>query len=932
MTNGRILAAIAALVFTVPVPAAEERAWTETLERISSGVVSIRVDSTRAFDTEWNTSSQATGFVVDAERGLILTNRHVVTPGPVIAEAVFRNNEEVELTPVYRDPVHDFGFFRYDPDELKYIEPVELPLAPDAAGIGKEIRVIGNDAGEQLSILAGTIARLDRKAPEYGRGKYNDFNTFYLQAASGTSGGSSGSPVVNIEGEVVALNAGANNSAASSFFLPLDRIERALRKLQAGETVTRGTLQTTFRSEPYDELHRLGLTEEAERIVRKAFPEQTGMLAVDQVIPGSAAAEVLEPGDILIRIDGELVTQFVPLGAVLDSKVGEEIDVQVERGGRLIEATIRVDDLHAITPDEYLEFGDAIVNQLSYQQARHYNRGVSGVYVANPGYILSRSAIPRGAVIIEMDGEAISTLDDFEAALAELADGERALVRYVTMESPQNSTVRLLEMDRVWFPARRCARDDALGIWPCRDLAAGPEPQPKEGGSTRLTQYRDPIVRAIAPSLVVVNFDLPYTLSGVGDRHYYGTGLIVDRQRGYVLVDRNTVPIAIGDVTVTFAGSLEVAGKVEQLHPLHNYALVSYDPALIGSTPVKEAKFNTGTLRPGDEVWAVGIKGDHQLAHQQSLVSSVDPLTLPLSRTLRFRDSNIEAISLVNAPDDFDGVLVNRRGEVLATWSSFAVQTGNESAQFSRGVGAEVAQQFIDTVRAGKPFYSLEAEFVYAPLFAARKMGVDEDWVRRLEENNPVRRRALSVTRLVADSPASRLLKNGDMVLAIDGDVVTSFRELEHAVQKPEVTVTIWRNDTVMEIPVETAALDGRGIARAISWAGALIQEPHRAMAAQRGVSTEGVYVAYFSYGSPATRYGLWAGRRVVAVNEKPTPDLPAFVDAVKDIGHRESVRVKTVTWNGMAEVITLKLDTQYWPGYEIRRTDEGWRRVDLGS
>jgi S1-C subfamily serine protease len=932
MTNGRILAVVAALAFAASAPAAEKRAWTETLERISSGVVSIRVDSTRAFDTEWNTSSQATGFVVDAERGLILTNRHVVTPGPVIAEAVFRNNEEVQLTPVYRDPVHDFGFFRYDPAALKYIDPVELPLAPNAAGIGKEIRVIGNDAGEQLSILAGTIARLDRKAPEYGRGKYNDFNTFYLQAASGTSGGSSGSPVVNIEGEVVALNAGANNSAASSFFLPLDRIERALQKLQAGEPVTRGTLQTTFRSEPYDELHRLGLTEETERLVRKTFPEQTGMLTVDQVIPGSAAAGVLEPGDILVRINDELVTQFVPLGAVLDGSVGEEIRIEVERGGRAIDATIRVDDLHAITPDEYIEFGDAIVNKLSYQQARHYNKAVDGVYVANPGYILSRAAIPRGAVITEMDGESISTLDEFEAALTELADGARALVRYVTMESPQDSTVRLLEMDRVWFPARRCKRDDALGVWPCHELAPGPDPEPPEAGSTRLTEYRDPIVRAIAPSLVVVNFDLPYTLSGVGDRHYYGTGLIVDKERGYVLVDRNTVPIAIGDVTITFAGSLEVKGKVEQLHPLHNYAIVSYDPRTIGNTPVREAKFNIDTLRPGDDVWVVGIKSDHQLAHQQGTVSSVDPLTLPLSRTLRFRDSNIEAISLVNPPDDFDGVLVNKRGEVLATWSSFAIQTGGESAQFNRGVGAEVAQQFLETVRSGKPFYSLEAEFVYAPLFAARKMGVDEDWVKRLEENNPVRRRALSVTRLVADSPAAKLLKNGDMVLAIDGEVVTSFRELEHAVQKPEVTVTAWRNGEVMEIPVETAALDGRGITRAISWAGALIQDPHRAMAAQRGVSTDGVYVAYFSYGSPATRYGLWAGRRVVAVNEVPTPDLQAFIDAVKDIHHRDSVRLKTVTWNGMAEVITLKLDTQYWPGYEIRRTDEGWRRVDLGS
>ena len=932
MIHSRIVAGFATLMLASQAFAAEERVWTETLERISSGVVSIRVDTTRAFDTEWNTSTHATGCVVHAERGLILTNRDVVTPGPVIAEAVFRNNEEVALTPVYRDPVHDFGFFRYDPSKLKYIDPVELPLAPDAAGIGKEIRVIGNDAGEQLSILAGTIARLDRKAPEYGRGKYNDFNTFYLQAASGTSGGSSGSPVVNIEGEVVALNAGANNSAASSFFLPLDRIERVLEKLQQDEPVTRGTLQTTFRSEPYDELRRLGLTEDTESLARKRFPKQTGMLTVDQVIPGSPASGILAPGDILVRVNGELVTQFVPLGAILDSHVGEEIDIQLERGGRSISATVRVDDLHAITPDEYIEFGDGIVNQLSYQQARHYNRAAEGVYVANPGYLLSKAAIPRGAVIVEMGGESVATLDDFESALADLADGERVLVRYLTMENPQNSVVRLLEMNRVWFPSRRCARDDALGIWPCRNLADGPPPKAAESGSTRLTRYQDPTVREIAPSLVVVTFDLPYTLSGVADRHYYGTGLIVDKERGYVLVDRNTVPIAIGDVTITFAGSLEVRGKVEQLHPLHNYAIVSYDPATIGSTPVREATFNTKTLRPGDEVWVVGIKGDHQLVHQQSTVSSVDPLMLPLSRTLRFRDANIEGISLVNAPGDVDGVLVNKRGEVLATWSSFSVQTGGDSAQFNRGVSAEVAQQFVNIVRRGKPFYSLEAEFVYAPLFAARKMGVDDEWVGRLEENNPVKRRSLSITRLVAGTPAAELLRNGDLLLAIDGEVVTSFRELEEAVQKPEVEVTVWRNGEVMEIPVQTAALDGTGISRAISWAGALIQDPHRAMAAQRGVSREGVYVAYFSYGSPATRYGLWAGRRVVEVNETPTPDLSAFVDVVKDIEHRESVRIKTVSWNGTAEVITLKLDTQYWPAYEIRRTDDGWRRFDFGS
>ena len=907
---------------------AQERTWNATLEEISTAVVSIHVDSTRAFDTERNKSTQATGFVVDADNGLILTNRHVVTPGPVVAQAIFVNQEEVELTPLYRDPVHDFGFFRYDPAALRFIEPTQLPLVPEAAQIGRDIRVVGNDAGEQLSILAGTIARLDRQAPNYGRGNYNDFNTFYLQAASGTSGGSSGSPVIDIEGRVVALNAGANSQAASSFFLPLDRVSRALDLIRAGKPVPRGTLQSEFVHKPYAELRRLGLPQETEAVTRAAFPDQTGLLVVEHVIPGNDNA--LEPGDILLRVDGELVSEFVPLAAALDDNVGRFVEIEVERGGKVLRETLVVDDLHAITSDEYLEYAEGVFHNLSYQQARHFNRPVSGVYVANPGYVFGTAAIPRGSLIASLDGEPTDDLDAFQQVVERLPMGRRATVRFMQFDDPRTERQRSVINNRNWFPARRCKRDDALGLWPCEDLAQAPPPIPATPGSTTFPLRGDPHVQTITSSLVLVNFDMPYTVSGVSDRHYYGTGVIADTGRGWVVVDRNTVPVALGDVRITFAGSLETPGKVEYIHPLHNLAVVSYDPALIGDTPVRAADFSAEPVNPGEEIEVVGLKADHTLLSQPSEVRALIPAELPLSRSLRFRESNLEAITLVNGPDEYDGVIVDGAAAVRALWASFAFQQGREQTQFNMGVPASLVIDMLDSMRAGEPLRSLEVEWSLVPVASARNFGLPENWVQRYEQHNPLRRQVLSVTSVVAGSPAAEFFQSGDILLSLNGEVANSFIEAEHASQSAEVAVTIYRDGEELSARIPTVTLEGSGIDRIVLWAGALLQAPHRAIAVQRGIRAEGVYVSFFSFGSPASRSGLFAGRRIVGVDGEPTADIDEFLAAVGGRDNRASVRLNTVTWNNVSEVITLKLDNYYWPSYELRRDGERWQRRDL--
>ncbi|KAG0011990.1 serine protease, partial [Entomortierella chlamydospora] len=426
--------------------------WETTLERSIRSIVSITANHVRSFDTETS---------VDAKRGIILTNRHVVSPAPILALAILSNYEEVELKPIYRDPVHDFGFMQFDVSKVRFMQLKEIPLSPERARVGLEIRVVGNDAGEKLSILAGTLARLDRKAPEYGQGEYNDFNTFYLQAASSTSGGSSGSPVLDIEGHAIALNAGGASKASASYYLPLDRVKRALKFIQAGESVPRGTLQTDFEYFPYDELRRLGLRLSIEEQVRKHFPDETGMLVVKTVLPKGPAADKLIPGDIVIQCNSQPIANFIQLFTIIDDAVGQELTLTVVRGSssKLLTFTFIVQDLHSITPDRFVEVGGGVVNELSYQLAHSYGQPCGGVYVATSGHMLASASAWRKSIIVAVNNIPTPNLDAFIHAISTLPDGARVPIRFYTLQRAFKEKIMIMHVDRHYHKCRVAVRN-----------------------------------------------------------------------------------------------------------------------------------------------------------------------------------------------------------------------------------------------------------------------------------------------------------------------------------------------------------------------------------------------------------------------------------------------------------------------------------------
>ncbi|KAF0691214.1 Aste57867_17514 [Aphanomyces stellatus] len=935
--------------------------WLASLQLVMPAIVTIRIMKVRAFDDDKAMCSVATGFVVDKVRGLILTNRHVVTPGPVVADAIFVNHEEVDLIPLYRDPVHDFGFFRFDPSKIRFLALHEIPLRPDLAAVGTDIRVVGNDNAEKVQILPGILAKLDRDAPQYGPTGYNDFNTFYYSAASSTSGGSSGSPVLNVDGAAVALNAGGATHAASSYFLPLDRVQRALTLLQADAPIPRGTWQTTFRHAAFDEVRKLGLTTADERAIRAAFPTETGVLVVDQVVPLGPAYNHLHVGDIVLSVQGHSLTTFAPLAAILDGHVDQDVAIEVQRGGRRVALSLHVQDLHAITPSQFLEVGDCIFHALSYHQARNLSLPVGSVYATQVGHLLLHANVFHPCLVHSLDGRPTPTLAAFIDVLQHLPHGTRTDLVYshATVRHVQIPTV--VTIDWQWFPMQLWHRlsdgtKDADGLWhatPFSPPMMTSTPALMTSAAPHVTPLKTeaPWATALLSSLVYVRSEAPLEVDGIGFTSFEAIGYVIDATRGYVLVDKCTVHLFMSQVSVIVAASIQLAATVCFVHPVANFSIVQFDASSLAPGLVTALRFaepsTASSLHVGASLAFLGLTCLWSVLTASTVVTKIDRLVVPDLDVPRYKTSAIEVLHVepMNA-SALGGVFVNVADptSVVALWLEFGTEDATDS-QYSqsahRGVPVSLVHDIVAAIQAGgvPPTHVrvLPVELTTTSLAAARAgLGLSAAWIQVLATTYPDTRQVLTVYRCAAGTQAQTQLVSGDLVLSVNGHVVVKDGDIDRLVSASTsselsntLDVVVLRGGLERTLTVETTSVSARGTTRAVVWCGLLLQAPHWTVY-QRGFVPCGVYISLWMEGSPADKYAMEPRRFIVQVNDVDTPDLDAFLCAVQPVGQHESVRLKVVTMAaGRTEMRTLKTEYHYWPTKEVVwDEEEGWRTI----
>ncbi len=346
--------------------------------------------------------SLGSGVIVDAQRGYVLTNNHVVGEASEI-QVTLADGRTLAATKVGVDPDSDVAVIRIPAENL-----TALPLANSARlRVGDFVVAVGNPFGLGQSATYGMVSALDRSGLR-GLGVQN-----FIQIDAPINPGNSGGALVNLRGELIGINTAiyspSGGSVGIGFAIPSSLAADVMRQLLAFGEVKRGTLGVEAQDVNEEIADLLGV--------------ETGRGAVlTRVRTGSpAAAAGLRSGDVVVALNGKALRGAADLANAEGLlPIGSTVALQVVREGKALDvsATLKAQVLRVVAGDEFdSRLAGVTLGDVTDAQRR---QGISGVMVSKvaPDSRAAENGLRPGDLIAELNQRDVNNVDALEAALA----------------------------------------------------------------------------------------------------------------------------------------------------------------------------------------------------------------------------------------------------------------------------------------------------------------------------------------------------------------------------------------------------------------------------------------------------------------------------------------------------------------------------------
>ncbi len=268
--------------------------------------------------------SIGTGFIIDGDEGLVLTNKHVVSGTDGKYQIVTSTDKKYEVTKIYRDPLNDIAILQINKSQNvgDKLSPIELGDSSNLQ-VGQYVVAIGTALGEfKNTVTTGVISGLGRGItagnPYAG---YVERLDNVIQTDAAISPGNSGGPLLNSAGQVIGVNTAVSSAGQNiGFAIPINVIKDSLNNFNQTGRFERPHLGIAYRLISRDVALLNDLPEGA---------------YVQQVVEDSSAdAAGVSIGDIITKLDGQRVDEKMQIATfIAKKKVGEVIVITLFRDG-----------------------------------------------------------------------------------------------------------------------------------------------------------------------------------------------------------------------------------------------------------------------------------------------------------------------------------------------------------------------------------------------------------------------------------------------------------------------------------------------------------------------------------------------------------------------------------------------------------------------